>query len=142
MSNDAIFAPMLALMSLTLLVWVYMYARRLSFLYRSRIDVEKLQTPGAGMKQIPDDVNYPAHNFRNLCELPPVFYAICLYLYAIGSVDAIYLALAWWFVGFRVLHSVVHSTFNRVSLRFKLYMLSSLALWIMLAKAVFEAILG
>ena len=37
-------------------------------------------------------------------------------------------ALAWAYVGFRVLHSLVQATWNRVAVRFLLFLLSSLAL--------------
>jgi hypothetical protein len=46
-------------------------------------------------------------------------------------------AAAWVFAIFRVLHSVVHCTFNLVMLRFYLYLVSALALWFMLARAAF-----
>jgi hypothetical protein len=36
---------------------------------------------------------------------------------------------------FRVLHSAVHCTFNLVMLRFYLYLISTLALWFMFARA-------
>jgi hypothetical protein len=39
------------------------------------------------------------------------------------------------FKNFRVLHSAVHCTFNRVMLRFYLYLFSTLALWFMAARA-------
>jgi hypothetical protein len=39
------------------------------------------------------------------------------------------------FFAFRVLHSVVHCTFNLVPLRFALYVVSAAALWVMVARA-------
>ena len=88
------------------------------------------------MELLPDSINYAAFNLRNLAELPVAFYALCLMLYVTDQVDAVYVAAAWAFFVFRALHSVVHCTFNRVIVRFGLYMLSALALWFMLARAV------
>ena len=51
------------------------------------------------------------------------------YLFVAGQVDGVYLAAAWVFVVFRVLHSAVHCTINIVMLRFNLYLVSSLAVW-------------
>jgi len=58
-----------------------------------------------------------------------------LFLYAVQQVDALHLAAAWAFFGFGVLHSAVHCTFNYIPLRFSLYLLSSAALWWMVARA-------
>ncbi|MBC7170913.1 MAG: MAPEG family protein [Polyangiaceae bacterium] len=83
---------------------------------------------------IPEAVEYPAYNLRNLTEVPVLFYATCLGLFALDRVDAAHLGLAWAFVGFRVLHSLVHCTMNNVMTRFTLYVLSSIALWAMVVR--------
>ena len=85
---------------------------------------------------LPDAVNYPAYNFRNLLELPVLFYVLCIYLHVTSSVDATYLALAWAFVALRVVHSLIHCTVNIVMARFLVYCAAALALWFMLARAV------
>jgi hypothetical protein len=64
-----------------------------------------------------------------------VFYALVLYLFVTSQVDAVYVAAAWVFVAFRALHSAVHSTFNRVTLRFALYMVSTGTLWFIAIRA-------
>jgi hypothetical protein len=47
---------------------------------------------------------------------------------------------AWWFLAFRVLHSVIHCTYNKVLHRFAAYFVSALALWAMVLRAVFDVI--
>ena len=64
-----------------------------------------------------------------------LFYAICLYLYAAGKVDGAYVAAGWVFFVFRVLHSLVHCTFNHVMTRFSVYLVASVALWFMVLRA-------
>ena len=135
MDAKEIFVPFIGMLSLTFLVWVHLYVRRISYTIRHRIHPQRLTTPDKGRALIPDAVNYPAYNLSNLFELPVVFYALCLYLYVTGNVDPTYVAAAWVFFLLRVLHSVVHCTVNRVIVRFYLYALSSLALWFMLARA-------
>jgi hypothetical protein len=49
-------------------------------------------------------------------------------------VDTIHLVAAWVFFGFRVLHSAVHCTFNRIPLRFFLYLAAAVALWLMVVR--------
>ncbi len=140
--NDAIFGPMLALMVLTLLVWTFMYHKRLGYIIRKKVDSQKLRTPMQGAKVFPEDVIYPGLNLSNLFELLVLFYALCLYLYVTGTVDPFYLILAWVFVASRALHSLVHVTVNNVNVRFIVYMLASFVLWAMLGRAVYLYLVG
>ena len=64
-----------------------------------------------------------------------VVYALCLYLFATAQVDCGHVAAGWVFVAFRTLHSAVHCTFNLVMLRFYLYLVATLAVWLMLGRA-------
>jgi hypothetical protein len=136
MNPQAIFGPMLALMLLTLLVWVYMYARRIPFIQRARLRPEQMTSLGFAQLSPPEVAN-PSDNLKNLLELPTLFYALCLVLYAIGRVDPLGLLMAWWFVAFRYAHSLVHCTFNHILLRFALYVVSAAALWFMVLRAAY-----
>jgi hypothetical protein len=135
MSQTAIFAPFFAMMLLTLLVWIYMYARRISFIERERVDPRSLEIPGELARLSPPSVSNPSDNLKNLFELPVLFYALVLYLYATAAVDAVFVAAAWAFVVCRAAHSLVHCTFNRVLIRFYCYLAASLAVWFMLIRA-------
>ena len=136
MPQSQIFGPFLACMMLTLAVWIYMYVRRIHFLQVNEVDPRDLERPGALAEITPAPVSNPSDNLKNLFELPVLFYALCLYLFATQQVDAIHVGAAWVFVGFRVLHSAVHCTFNRVMVRFTLYAISALALWCIFVRAL------
>ena len=138
MPQTAIFGPFLAQMLLTLLVWIYMYVRRIAFINGQRISPRALEVPGELTRLSPAAVSNPSDNLKNLFELPVLFYALVLYLYATSQVDAAYVVAAWAFVVFRVAHSVVHCTFNRVLVRFYCYLAASFAVWLMLVRAVLE----
>jgi hypothetical protein len=138
MDQAVIFKPFLATMVLTIVVWIYMYVRRLYFIYANNLDAKKM-TPGELARVSPPSVSSPSDNLKNLLELPTIFYAVVLFLFATHNVDAIYLNLAWGFVAFRILHSAVHCTFNFIPLRFVLYVVSALALWCMVVRAVMAA---
>ena len=142
MDAKEIFLPFIGMLSLTFVVWVHLYVRRIGYTTRHSIHPQRLTTPEKGKALIPDAVNYPAYNLTNLFELPVVFYALCLYLYVTGNVDQIYIAAAWVFFLLRVLHSIVHCTFNPVIVRFALSDFSSLALWFMLARVVIDVFSG
>jgi len=144
-SQDEIFGPFLAMQILTILVWFYMYAKRIPFLLGY---VEKHKRDGLQMEDIgnptsrhfittitPEDVRNPSDNLKNLFEVPILFYAMTFYLYATQSVDTTHVRAAWAFVGFRYLHSAIHCTFNKIETRFQMYALSSLSLFFMVVRA-------
>lgn len=135
MNQSEIFQPFLATMILTMVVWFYMYGRRLPFIFMNGLDPKKM-TPLELARVSPPQVSTPSDNLKNLFELPTVFYALVLYIYVTHKVDATFVAAAWCFFVFRALHSVVHCTFNFIPLRFVLYVISAGALWFMVLRAV------
>jgi hypothetical protein len=139
MDQAVIFQPFVATMILTLAVWLYMYSRRLQFIFSSGLDPKKM-TPLELARLSPPQVSNPSDNLKNLFELPTVFYAVTLYLFATGQVDVAYVSAAWGFFFFRAMHSVVHCTFNFIPLRFAFYMVSAGALWFMVLRAAIVAI--
>jgi hypothetical protein len=139
MTNAAILQPMLAMFVLTAVVWVVLYARRLPAMRRAGVPTQTYTTPDKGAALLPESVAYPANNFRNLFELPVLFYALCLYLYVTGTADATDVTAAWVFMGFRAAHSAIHCTVNIVIWRFGAYLVSTLALFFMIGRAVARA---
>ena len=133
--QTAIFGPVFAMVFLTLLVWVYMYIRRISFITGNKLSPKDLAVPGALAQLSPPAVSNPSDNLKNLFEIPVIFYALALYLFVTNQVDAAYVSAAWVFVVFRALHSAVHCTVNIVILRFYLYLFSTLAVWFIAARA-------
>jgi hypothetical protein len=136
MSAEAIFLPMLATMTLTAIVWVTMYAKRIPAMRQARVSVQTYTTPDKVTEHLPEEVNFSANNLKNLFELPVLFYGLCLYLFVSGNVDMIYVVAAWMFFLFRTGHSIVHCTSNIVMVRFYLYAGAALALWFMLGRAL------
>ncbi len=132
--QSEILAPFAAMLLLTVAVWLYMYVRRLSYMFANGIDPQRLASPAGKNALLPDAVQYPANNLANLFEMPVLFYAVVLAIYATTSVDATYVQLAWAFVVLRALHSLVHCTFNHVKTRFTFYLLSCLALFALIVR--------
>ena len=135
MAQEKIFGPFFAMMFLTLVVWIYMYVRRIGFITSNKISPKDLAEPGKLAQLTPAAVSNPSDNLKNLFEIPVLFYALALYLFAMKQVDAAYVDAAWVFFGFRVLHSTVHCTFNLVLLRFYLYLFSTIAVWFIAIRA-------
>jgi hypothetical protein len=122
----------LVLWSLVMLVWM-MLVRGPAF-KKAGLKVGELRggAPGSLDKVLDERDQWPAHNYIHLMEQPTLFYAAALALALMGQGDGVNAQIAWAYVGLRILHSLVQATFNRVLVRFTLFMLASVAL-IMLA---------
>ncbi len=142
MPQSAIFGPVLATLALTFVVWIVLFARRIPFINASGATPEQLATPGHLAEIQPPEVSNPSDNFKNLFEIPVLFYVLAGYLFATEQVDGLHVAAGWVFFGFRVLHSAVHCTVNIVMLRFVLYLLSTLAVWFIAARAILGHLSG
>ena len=133
MVQTAIFGPVFAMIVLTFAVWTYMYMRRIPFI--QSLDPQIVLTPAKLAELSPPAVANPSDNLKNLFEIPVIFYTLALYLFATGQVDGVYVGAAWVFAIFRALHSAVHCTVNVILVRFALYLVSTLAVWFIAARA-------
>ena len=132
--NDAIWLPCAAMVGLTALVWVKLYVDRLGEMHRRRIDPQAVATTreAAGLLQR----TQAAENFRNLFEVPVLFYLLCIALALNGGSTPGFVAAAWAYVALRALHSLIHVTYNRVVHRFLAYVASTLLLFGMWAALI------
>ena len=131
MNYSPILAPVVALVAWTLIVMMWMaVARRRAF---AQMGINWGNIPrgsrGANLDgKAPDEAQWPAHNYNHLMEQPTIFYAIALTLALMDFGGGINYYLAWGYVGFRIVHSIVQSTVNIVAIRFPLFALASLCL--------------
>lgn len=132
-----ILQPVVVLLAWTMVMWVWMYATRIPAMLKAGIDAKGMVgSTGASLRaQLPDSVSWKADNYNHLHEAPTVFYAVAIVLAIIGQGDGFNTTLAWAYVAFRVLHSIVQATVNRVALRFAMFALSSLALMALILHA-------
>ena len=141
MEQTAILGPFFAMIALTLAVWLYLFVRRVPFILRTDFGPDGL-TPAKFAALSPPAVSNPSDNFKNLFELPVIFYALVLYLFTAQRVDTTYVTAAWVFFVFRALHSAMACTLNIVNVRFALYLAASLALWFMAIRAALAHLAG
>ena len=106
MNDTQILEPMLGMMVLTAVVWFVLYARRIPAMRKVGVPTQEYTTPDKGAALLPEAVSYPSNNFKNLFELPVLFYGLCLYLFVTQSAATADIVAAWLFFGFRVLHPV------------------------------------
>jgi hypothetical protein len=136
----AIFIPFTGMLVLTMLVWFYMFYLRLGHIRRTGVEPKSR----ADLDAFPPRAVGASNNFVNLFELPVIFYACVLALYVLRQADHIHVICAYGFLLFRVLHSLIHCTYNNIMQRFAVYAIASFFLWVMvvrLALGIFDAAL-
>jgi hypothetical protein len=127
--------PLLALIVWTFVIWFWMYATRLPAMRAAKLDParikrkEELDVLPVGVKQIAD-------NYAHLHEQPTIFYALAIYSHLADMADPINVALAWTYVGIRIVHSLIQCTWNFVPVRFLVFNLGTLVLIAMTVRNV------
>jgi hypothetical protein len=119
--------PVIALITWTLIVWVWMYVLRIPAMTAANIDADDAKHPGS-LDGLPSKVRAVADNYNHLHEQPTVFYALAFYTHLAGAADTTNVSRAWAYVTLRVIHSLVQNTANKVMIRFSVFGLSSLVL--------------
>src|ERR1700751_93481 len=94
--------PAIAMVALTFVVWLRMYFTRIGQMTRERIHPQCVATSAQAAARLTDSA--AADNFRNLFELPVLFYLAIVVAAQTAQVNALTLTLAWSFVALRVVH--------------------------------------
>ncbi len=132
MDANAIWWPAVAMVALTFAVWCRMYVVRIGQMRRERIHPQSVATSAQAAARLTD--SRAADNFRNLFELPVLFYLALAVAAHLRPADAAVLGLAWLFVALRIAHSGIQCTYNKVMHRFYVYAAGGLALWALWAR--------
>lgn len=127
----AILVPPTALVLLTGVVFVKLYKDRIAEIRARRIHPQQLATAKQAHETLQNVV--ASDNFRNLFEVPVLFYALCGYLAITQLTTLLLLACAWGYVVLRTVHSYIHLTNNKVMRRFQVYFASTIVLYVMWA---------
>ncbi|MEW4448243.1 MAPEG family protein [Qipengyuania sp. JC766] len=133
-----ILAPAAVLVAWSLVMLFWMAFTRLPAMKQASSGLGKAKPGGRGQDLegvIPDRINWKAHNYTHLMEQPTIFYPVVLILAVMGAV-AIDVVCAWIYVALRIVHSVYQATVNKVSVRFTLFALSTLALIVLAVRAI------
>jgi hypothetical protein len=139
MGEQGMIAPVLALVGWTFVMWFWMYATRIPAIQRAGIDMAELSRTGKPL-ELPPEVSRVADNYNHLHEQPTVFYALALAAQLGGAADATNVALAWAYVGLRVVHSFVQATKNVIPLRFAVFTLGSIVLMVLLVRTALRVV--
>ena len=127
--DHAILFPPTALAFLTGYVWLRLGSDRLGEMRERKIHPQKIATA----KQADENFQnvQSADHFRNLFEVPVLFYVLCGYLAITKFTSLLLLACGWGFVVLRMLHTYIHLTHNTVVRRFQAFVASTIVLYVM-----------
>jgi len=133
--THGLIGPVLALAAWTFVMWVWMYATRIPAMRQANIDLADLTRTGTKL-ELPPEVARVADNYNHLHEQPTIFYAVALAAQIAGVTDPMQIGLAWGYVFLRVVHSFVQATVNIIPLRFTVFTLASVLLFVLLVRTV------
>ena len=130
MTHDPLLGPVVTLVAWSIIMLFWMVLTRMPAMKKVGIDLSTRvgSKPGALDGVVDDKAQWKAHNYIHLMEQPTLFYAIVFALILMGQDFPLNTALAWGYVGLRIVHSIVQATWNRIAVRFTLFALSSLCL--------------
>ncbi|MEM6788585.1 MAG: MAPEG family protein [Myxococcota bacterium] len=122
-----ILIPVISLVAWSHAMLLWMYATRLPAMRRAGMVPDNERVRGDQMAELPARVRWKSDNYTHLTEHPTLFYALAISLALMGQgADGLNLALAWTYVGLRIVHSIWQATVNQIVARFILFALSSL----------------
>jgi hypothetical protein len=129
-----ILASVIALAFLHLIMSIALYATRIPAMIAMKMSANRLAKPG-GRESLPAWARNVADNYNHLAEAPTVFYAVAIVIVVLGKADLVHLWCAWAYVALRYVHSAVQATINIIMLRFTIFVLSWVALGVMIVRA-------
>jgi uncharacterized MAPEG superfamily protein len=130
-------AAVLVLWSLIMLFWLA--ATRLPGMSKVGIDLKTAPPGGRGIDLepvLPAKLNWISHNYTHLMEQPTLFYTAVAILALSDAGGGMNAKLAWAYVGLRIIHSLWQALVNVTSIRFLIFLLSTICLFILAINAV------
>jgi len=124
--------PTFALAALAFAMFLMMFVKRLGHIRANPPGADDLASGEAAMRYFAP-VEMPANNYRNLFEMPVLFFALVPLLLVTSQDSHVQVVLAWIYVALRYLHSFVHVGPKKVQVRAMLFVVSAIvlsAMWI------------
>ena len=135
MNFSTILLPMLIQITLTLLVFLILGARKIKAIKAGGVDRQKTALDNSAW---PEDVVKVSNNIANQFQTPVLFYVLSMLFYFTQQVSTTILVLAWVYVISRLVHAYVHIHSNYVPLRFNIFTLGVLCLIVMTVLAFLQ----
>lgn len=127
MSGLEILYPVFAMAVLTMFVSIILLIKNIRATLAKRVSLKFF---ALYQGEAPDDLLQARDHYKNLFELPVLFYLLCLLIYIIDVTTPTDVFLAWSFVLSRIIHSYIRATTNWVPHRFKAFIIGFLILFL------------
>lgn len=140
MQQSAIFLPVAVLALWTLFVLLLVPIRRFTAASQKKVTAEDFRFGESA--NVPGDVAIANRAWMNLLEAPLLFYVASLVFYVTDNVQQPVMWMAWAYVGLRIVHTLIHVTYNKVFHRLTAFALSNVVLvmlWIRLLTSLLSA---
>lgn len=133
MKDTAIFLPVAALAMWTLFILLILPFRRFRAAAQRKVTADDFRFGESA--NVPGDVTLPNRAWMNLLEAPVLFYVACFIWFSLHAVTETVMILAWAYVAMRIVHTLIHITYNKVMHRLMAFAISNVVLvtlWIQL----------
>ena len=134
MEASAILQPVFVMALLTVVMLIWMIATRVPTMTKLGIDSQEARDTSKLLDLLPHETTRISNNYNHLFEQPTLFYAVAISIAVLGHVDSLHVQCAWAYTIVRIAHSLFQATVDIVVFRFALFVLSWLALTIMIVR--------
>jgi len=142
MSVSAILAPVFVQIALIFALLLWMGSARIALIRAGEVS---RQDVALGERNWPGRVLQIGNAFHNQFELPLLFFVLVAFAMITRKADLLFVILSWVFVASRLVHAFIHTTSNRIEVRFTIFLIGAVVLgvmWIIFALRIFAAQAG
>lgn len=125
--------PVFAMVLITFAVSMLVLTTRISSVKGGFVHIKYYEIFQGGTP--PSIVFQTTRHWANLYEAPVLFYVACLMAYSLQIQSSLLTGLAWAYVGARLVHTIIHLTYNRVFHRLTAFITSQgvlLVMWVLI----------
>jgi hypothetical protein len=127
MKAELILLPVFAQIALTFIMLFWMAGLRVQSVRNKKVPARYFKTYQGDYK-LPEKLLQVARNFHNQLETPILFYAVIAFILISDQVDMGYIALAWTYFATRIVHTVIHVSYNHILHRMIIFLFSLIVL--------------
>ncbi|MFL5132818.1 MAG: MAPEG family protein [Microvirga sp.] len=142
MSITAILLPVYVQVALTFILLLWMGSSRLGSLRAGEVKVKDI---ALGERNWPSRILQVQNAYHNQFELPVLFYVLVTLALFTRKADMLFVVMSWMFVTSRLVHAAIHTTSNKMALRFQAFVVGVLilaAMWVIFGIRVLAAETG
>lgn len=110
--------PLIAMIFLTLIVGSQLLYCNSKAVLKGEVNIKSFRLFDS---EVPNNLQSISQHYKNMFELPILFYILCIMFIVDNNYTNFDVIIAWGFVSFRFLHSLVRISNQNVNLRFGLF---------------------